>query len=288
MESRKLTPAMALERNIRKLYETAFPVEEQIPYEELLILMDKMPLDFTAYYDDEEFIGITIVYPRKTFNWFWYFAVSFTLGIAAKNAGMTALQAAVTSALINASAGEFIGFTLIAANAGYLEVMIMEAVANARYLLMSCALSQKISPKTGLLHRMLMGFYVTDEIFGVSVAQKELKPIYSYGVISMAAPGWTIGTFLGVLMGNILPLRVVSALSVALYGMFAAVFVPPAKENKIVAGLIVISFIASFIFNKAAIFSGISSGIKIIILTVIISLAAAIIFPVKPERNEEE
>ena len=166
--------------------------------------------------------------------------------------------------------------------------MVMEAVANARYLLMSCALSQKISPSTGLLHRMLMGFYVTDEIFGVSVAQKELKPIYSYGVISMAAPGWTIGTFLGVLMGNILPLRVVSALSVALYGMFAAVFVPPAKENKVVAGLIVISFIASFIFNKAAVFAGISSGIKIIILTVIISLIAALLFPVENKSAEEK
>lgn len=217
-----------------------------------------------------------------------YFAVSFTLGIAAKNAGMTAMQAAATSALINASAGEFIGFTLIAANAGYLEVMIMEAVANARYLLMSCALSQKISPKTGMLHRMIMGFYVTDEIFGVSVAQKELKPIYSYGVISMAAPGWTLGTFLGVLMGNILPVRLVSALSVALYGMFAAVFVPPARENKIVAGLIAVSFSASFFFNKLSIFAGISSGIKIIILTVIISLAAAIFFPVKMENKEEE
>ena len=88
-------------------------------------------------------------------------------------------------------------------------------------------------------------------------------------------------------MGNILPLRVVSALSVALYGMFAAVFVPPAKENKIAAGLIMISFIASFIFNKAAIFAGISSGIKIIILTVIISLAAALLFPVKSEATEE-
>lgn len=216
-----------------------------------------------------------------------YFAVSFTLGIAAKNAGMTAFQAAVTSALINASAGEFIGFTLIAANAGYLEVIIMEAVANARYLLMSCALSQKISPKTGLVHRMLMGFYVTDEIFGVSVAQKELKPIYSYGVISMAAPGWTIGTFLGVLMGNILPLRVVSALSVALYGMFAAVFVPPAKENKVVAGLIILSFVASFIFHKWTIFSGISSGIKIIILTVIISMLAAVFFPVEGKAAED-
>lgn len=75
MESKKLTSVTALDGIIRKLYETAFPVEEQIPYEDLMILMDKMPLDFTAYYDDKEFIGFTIVYPRKTFNWFWYFAV---------------------------------------------------------------------------------------------------------------------------------------------------------------------------------------------------------------------
>ena len=163
-----------------------------------------------------------------------YFAVSFTLGIAAKNAGMTAFQAALTSALINASAGEFVGFTLIAAQAGYLEVMIMEAVANARYLLMSCSLTQKLAPSTGLMHRMLMGFYVTDEIFGVSIARPgELEPVYVYGVISMAAPGWTLGTFLGVLMGNILPLRLISALSVALYGMFTVVFVPAAKENRV-------------------------------------------------------
>ena len=218
-----------------------------------------------------------------------YFAVSFTLGIAAKNAGMTAFQAVATSALINASAGECIGFTVIAANAGYLEVMVMEAVANARYLLMSCALSQKIAPSTGLFHRMLMGFYVTDEIFGVSIAQKEeLKPAYSYGVISMAAPGWTMGTFLGVLMGNILPLRLVSALSVALYGMFAAVFVPPARENKVVAGLVVLSFLTSFFFHRLPIFDAISAGMKIIILTVIISLAAALVFPLKDKQEKEE
>lgn len=216
-----------------------------------------------------------------------YFAVSFTLGIAAKNAGMTALQAGITSALINASAGEFIGFTLIAANAGYLEVLIMEAVANARYLLMSCALSQKISPKTGLAHRMLMGFYVTDEIFGVSIAMpKELNPFYTYGVVSMAAPGWAIGTVLGVLMGNILPLRLTSALSVALYGMFAAVFVPPAKQNKVVAALVILSFICSFFFHRLSIFAGISSGVKIIILTVVISLAAALLFPVETEKGD--
>ncbi|MGN0306977.1 MAG: AzlC family ABC transporter permease [Lachnospiraceae bacterium] len=218
-----------------------------------------------------------------------YFAVSFTLGIAAENAGMTALQAALTSALINASAGEFIGFTLIAAQAGYLEVMVMEAVANARYLLMSCSLSQKIEPSTGLLHRMLIGFYVTDEIFGVSIAREgELKPFYSYGVISIAAPGWALGTFLGVLVGNILPLSLISALNVALYGMFAAVFMPPAKENKIIAVLIAISFAASFLFQRISLFASISSGVKIILLTLVISLSAALLFPVKTDLQEEE
>ena len=53
----------------------AFPEEEQIPWDDLMRLIEEMPLDFTAYYDGEEFIGFTIVYPRKTFNWFWYFAV---------------------------------------------------------------------------------------------------------------------------------------------------------------------------------------------------------------------
>ena len=84
-----------------------------------------------------------------------YFAVSIALGISARNAGMTAPQATLASALIMASAGQYIGFTLIAAGASYLEVMVMEAIANARYLLMSFSLSQKLHPKTGLLHRLL-------------------------------------------------------------------------------------------------------------------------------------
>ena len=108
-----------------------------------------------------------------------YLAVAFTLGIAAKNAGLTAFQATLTSFLINASAGEFVGFTLIGAGASYLEVAIMERVANARYLLMSFSLSQKLSPKTGVGHRMLIGWYVTDEVFGVSIsAPGYLNPFY--------------------------------------------------------------------------------------------------------------
>lgn len=220
-----------------------------------------------------------------------YLAVAFTLGISARNAGFTASQSMLTSFLLNASAGEFVGFTLIAQNAGYVEVVIMEAVANARYLLMSCALSQKLSPDTPLIHRLLIGYDVTDEIFGVSVAVPgKLDPFYTYGVMTLALPGWAVGTFLGVAMGNVLPLRAVSALSVGLYGMFIAIFIPPARKSKVIAGLVAVSFVASYAFSRAPVFSGISSGVKTIILTVVISLAAAILFPVKdePEKDETE
>ena len=211
-----------------------------------------------------------------------YFAVALTLGIAAKNAGMTAFQATITSLLINASAGEFIGFTLIAANAGYFEVMLMEAIANARYLLMSCSLSQKLDPKTPLIHRLLVGFYITDEIFGVSASYPgRLNPFYTYGVAAVASPGWALGTLAGVILGNVLPMQLVSALSVGLYGMFISIFIPPAKKNRIIAGLVALSFVLSCIFNTLEVFSAISSGMKIIILTVVISLGAAILFPVK-------
>lgn len=213
-----------------------------------------------------------------------YFAVSIALGISARNAGMTAPQATIASALIMASAGQYIGFTLIAAGASYLEVMVMEAIANARYLLMSCALSQKVDPSLPLRHRLLMGLWITDEIFGLSVSvEGRLNPYYIYGMAAVATPGWALGTLTGVVLGNVLPTRVVSALSVGLFGMFMSIFVPYARRFKIVAGLVAVSFAASYLFNTVAWFDGISSGMKIIILTVVISLGAALLFPLKEE-----
>ena len=218
-----------------------------------------------------------------------YLAVAFTLGIAAKNAGLTAFQATLTSFLINASAGEFVGFTLIGAGASYLEVAIMELVANARYLLMSFSLSQKLSPKTGVLHRLIIGWYVTDEVFGVSIsAPGYLNPFYTYGAISLACPGWAIGTCLGVIVGNILPASLVSALSVGLYGMFIAIFVPPSKTSKVIGGLVLVSMALSFAFNRIPAFDAVSSGIKTIILTVAISAAAALLFPIREVKKDAE
>ena len=215
-----------------------------------------------------------------------YMAVAFTLGIAARNAGLTAFQATLASLLNNASAGEYAGFKVIEENAGYIAMVAMIFVANARYLLMSCALSQKISPNTGLIHRMLVGFEVTDEVFGISIAVPGmLNPWYTYGAMTMAVPGWAIGTSLGVIMGNALPANVVSALSVGLFGMFIAIIVPPMRKSKVLAGLVPLSMVSSFALSKLEPFASMSSGMRVIILTVALSAGAAILFPVKEEEH---
>ncbi len=214
-----------------------------------------------------------------------YFAVAFTLGIMAEKSGLTPFQAMLTAALTNASAGGFAGFELMGTNAPYWQMALMQLIVNARYLLMSCALSQKIAPSTPLIHRGIIAFDVTDEIFGISIAQKGyLNPFYNYGAMSVAIPCWALGTFFGVIMGNILPIRLVSALSVGLYGMFLAIIIPPAKQNKVVAGTIVASFVLSYVFTFI---KAIPSGLRVIILTVVISLIAAMLFPVKEEEENE-
>ena len=199
-----------------------------------------------------------------------YFAVSFSLGIAARKAGLSPFQGFLASLFNNASAGEYAAFTLIAANAGYLQVAIITLIANARYLLMSCALAQRFSPDTPFFHRFLIGYDVTD------------------GAILVAAPAWSIGTALGIIAGNLLPLRAVSALSVALYGMFLAIIIPPARKSRVVAGLVAVSFFLSFICSYLPGISTLSDGTRTILLTVLISCAGAILFPVKTEEENAD
>ena len=177
-----------------------------------------------------------------------YFAVSFSLGIVARNVGMTPIQGMITSALCNASAGEYAGFTMIAAGAAYIEMAIVTLLP--------------------------MNF------FGITIARPGcLNPWYMYGAIALALPGWAVGTALGALAGNLMPWRLVSAFSVALYGMFLAIIIPPARKSRILAGLIAISFAASYLAEHLPGISSISSGTRTIILTVVLSSAAAILFP---------
>ena len=218
-----------------------------------------------------------------------YFVVSFTLGIAARNAGLDPLQGFLASLFNNASAGEYAGFTVIASDAPYLEIILITLVANARYMLMSCALSQKFQPGTSIWHRIFVGFDVTDEIFGITIARKgPLNPYYNYGAMALALPGWAVGTSLGVVAGNILPPAVVSALSVALYGMFLWVIIPPARKNRIVGALVLASFVLSYLASILPGLSALSAGTRTIILTVLIAGIGAALFPVPEHCQQQE
>ena len=154
---------------------------------------------------------------------------------------------------------------------------------------MSCALSQRFAPDAKLFHRALVGFGITDEIFGISIARPgNLNPFYTYGAMALALPAWSSATAIGIAAGNILPASVVNALSVALYGMFIAIIIPPTRKNKVLGGIIVVSFVLSGLFHWLPITAKLSSSMRTIILTIVIAGAAAVLFPVKDEEKEGE
>ena len=216
-----------------------------------------------------------------------YFAVAFSLGIAYRNAGITAFQGFLTSITNATSAGQFAAVSIIAGNASYIEMALTTLIINARYFLMSAALSQKLSPKMPFFHRFIFGAAVTDELFGINIGRPGyLNPYYYYGAALAAVPSWATGTAVGIIAGNMLPSRIVSALAVALYGMFLAVIIPPARKHKIIFALVLCSFIASLVANLWAPLAELSGGTRIIVLTVTISAIAAYFFPADEHCKE--
>lgn len=210
-----------------------------------------------------------------------YLAVAFSLGITARNAGMAPVTGFFSSLFTRASAGEYAVYTLMAAGAAYLEVFAVCFIANMRYLLMGASLTQKFAADMPLWKRILASCCITDEIFGISIAYKGDLPLsYPVGATVLAGTMWGLGTALGIAAGNILPAAVVSALSVALYGMFIAIIIPPSKKDRAVLIAVLAAFLLSWLFDILPGVSQISSGIRIVILTIAVSAAAAILKPV--------
>ena len=216
-----------------------------------------------------------------------YFAVAFSLGIVARNAGLTPIQGFIASFFNLASAGEYALFTSMQAAASFLEIAIITLVVNARYLLMSCALAQRFDPATPMIHRFFVGFGITDEIFGITIARPgTIQPVYNYGAILFAAILWALGTSMGIIAGNFLPVRVVSALSVALYGMFLAIIIPPARKNLVIAIAVAVSFLCSYLCGIIPYVKELSAGTRTIILTVVIASIVAIIKPIEDTETD--
>ena len=210
-----------------------------------------------------------------------YFAVAFALGIEARRVGLHAFQAFLMSTGMVASAGEFAALMLIASHAGVIEMITTCLIVNLRYFLMSCSLSQKLRPSIPTIHRFGVAYCITDEIFGLSSAVPGwLEPFYSYAITFISVIGWSGGTVMGVLVGNILPAAAVNALSVSLYGMFLAIIIPPARHDRFIGGLVAVSMAASWIFSVLPRLGDISSGFKVIILTILLAGLAAWLRPV--------
>ena len=218
-----------------------------------------------------------------------YFAVSFTFGMKAVSGGLTIGQAALISLTNLTSAGQFAGLDIIFAMGSYWEMALTELIINLRYCLMSFSISQKLVKNTGIGHRMGVAFGITDEIFGVSAGQPgKIHPFYSYGCMCMAIPGWTLGTVAGGISGNLLPDFLISALGIAIYGMFLAVIIPPARKNRAVLLVVAASMAMSWLFSVVPLLKQVSSGFVIIITTVIVSGIAAVLSPVTGDETGKE
>lgn len=220
-----------------------------------------------------------------------YYAVAFSLGIIAGRAGINACAGFVGSWLTRASAGEYGVYSLVAINAAFVEVMGITLVANLRYMLMSTALTQKFAPGTSLFKRILAACCVTDEVFGISIAYPGNLPVsYPIGATVVSATAWAGGTMTGILAAgsSFIPQDIVVAMSVALYGMFIAIIIPPAKKDRGVLIAVAFSFVLSGAFSVAPYLSEISSGARTILLTIVISAVAAILKPIKEDQDGDE
>ena len=158
-----------------------------------------------------------------------YLSVSFTFGILAIKYGLTVWEATLISATTLTSAGQFAGIQTMMMPGLWLDMLISQLTINVRYSFMSIALSQKLDKKFSGIWRYILGFSITDEIFGVAITEETITRSYWFGLSTLPWFGWTIGTLLGSIMGNVLPKSILSALGLALYGMFVAIVVPVAR-----------------------------------------------------------
>ncbi len=208
-----------------------------------------------------------------------YFSVSVAFGVMCIKNNLTWLEAVLISLLNLTSAGQYAGLTIIAAGGTLLEMALSQLLINARYSLMGISLSQKLEDKFTSPYRMVLGFAITDEIFAVASGQKFVSRAYFAGLAVLPIIGWSSGTLCGALLGSIMPQIIQSALGVALFGMFIAVFVPAAKQEKSVLFVVLAAVICSSLMYYIPYLCNVSSGFSVIICTVIAAALGAILFP---------
>lgn len=214
-----------------------------------------------------------------------YLSVSFTFGIMASNMGLAWWQAVLISMTTLTSAGQLAGIGIMASPGQYLEMLVSQVTINVRYAFMSVSLSQKADERFRGIYRWLLGYFITDEIFAVAITEERITRSYFLGLAFFPYFGWAAGTLVGALLGNILPPQLMSALCIAIYGMFVAVVAPKAKEERSVLAVVCIALALSCGFYYLPVLREVSSGLAISICAVLAAVIGAVLFPIKEEEE---
>lgn len=212
-----------------------------------------------------------------------YLSVSFTFGIMAISLGFEWWQAVLISMTNVTSAGQLSGITIMVNPGQYIEMLISQLTINIRYSFMAVSLSQKADSKFKGIFRWLLGFFITDEIFAVAINEENVTRSFFSGLAVIPYLGWTLGTLAGALLGNILPDSVMSALCIAIYGMFVAIIAPKATKEKPLLAVVAVALALSCMFYYLPVLKDISSGISISVCAVAAAIVGALIFPKKEE-----
>lgn len=216
-----------------------------------------------------------------------YLSVSFGFGVKASLLGLPVIMTVLISMTNLTSAGQLAGVEIIAALGTVIEIILSQAVINSRYFLMSITLSQKLDDGFTLPYRLLCAAGVTDEIFAVAAAKKQpIGKTYFLGLMLLPYIGWSLGTLLGAIAGNILPVEIQRALGISLYAMFTAIIIPPCLENKGIFAVVILATAISCALYFIPWFNGLSNGFAYIITAIIASAVIAYFFPVKEESDD--
>lgn len=214
-----------------------------------------------------------------------YLSVSFTFGIMAVSYGLAWWQALIISMTTVTSAGQFAGIGIMIHPGQYFQMLISQITINIRYSFMSISVGQKADSRFKGLSRWLLGFMMTDEIFAVATQEESVSRSFFAGLATLPYIGWSLGTLFGAILGSILPERLMSALSLAIYGMFVAIVVPEMKKSRPVVLVVILAIALSCLFYYVPFLSTISSGITITVVAIASAVIGSLLFPVADEAD---
>ena len=217
-----------------------------------------------------------------------YIPVSFAFGIFATGAGLSVPETVLISLFNMTSAGQMAAVPLLVGGGSLFELFLSQLFINMRYALMSVSLSQVFGSSVRPTDRLWIAFGNTDEIFAVSMGKESLLGRRYYaGLLLSPLIGWTLGTLLGAMAGNVLPARLSAALSVAIYAMFLAILVPPAKKSRPVLFCILLALVLSCVFSFVPYLSDIPEGFRIILCGVLAAGVLTFLAPLPKEDAHE-